>query len=168
MPEFMRRLRQYVPSDELLQIPSVTIVLRDEHDRVLLVRHVESEQWLLVGGTIEPGEGPADAAVREMWEETGFLVKLTKLVGVFGGPEYIVRYRNGDITSYVTTVFEAVAERDLNAAKIDERELLEIRFMSRDETGNVAVAPWVSEVLAAVFRQDERAIFREPSWTPPL
>ena len=92
MPEFIRRLRQFVPSDELLQIPSVTIVLRDDNGRVLLGRHAEG-MWLLPGGTIEPGELPADAALREMWEETGLAVTLTRLVGVFGGDDYIVQLR---------------------------------------------------------------------------
>ena len=133
MPEFIRRIRQYVPSHELLQIPSVTIVLRDGAGRVLLGLHAERGQWLLVGGTIEPGETPADAAIREMWEETGVVVKLTKLVGVFGGVDYIVRYQNGDITSYVTTVFEAAVEDDSIVPKADEAELLEVRFVSENE-----------------------------------
>ena len=34
---------------------------------------------------IEPGETPANAAVRETWEETGLIVALTRIVGVFGG-----------------------------------------------------------------------------------
>ena len=49
----------------------------------------------------------ADAAVRAMWEESGLWVRLTRLIGVFGGPEFVVRYRNGHRTSYVATVFEA-------------------------------------------------------------
>jgi 8-oxo-dGTP pyrophosphatase MutT (NUDIX family) len=32
---------------------------------------------------IEPFELPADAAVRETWEETGLFVELTGLIGVF-------------------------------------------------------------------------------------
>jgi hypothetical protein len=49
MPEFIRRIRQYVPSHELLQIPSVTIVLRDGAGRVLLARHADRDQWLHLG-----------------------------------------------------------------------------------------------------------------------
>ena len=106
MPEYVRRLREIVGSSELLQVPSVSIALRDAAGRVLLVRHSEGGVWLLPGGAIEPTEVPSDAAVREMFEETGLRVRLTRLVGVFAGPEFVIHYRNGDRTSYVMAVFE--------------------------------------------------------------
>lgn len=43
-------------------------------DRILMVRHVEDdgrEYWTLPGGGIEKGETPAEAAEREVLEETG-------------------------------------------------------------------------------------------------
>ena len=84
--EHVRRLREIVGGEELLQVPSVSVALRDAGGRVLLARHSEGGTWLLPGGAIEPGETPADAALREMWEETGLVVLLTRIVGVFGGP----------------------------------------------------------------------------------
>ena len=95
MPEYILRLRQLVGGDELLQAPSVAVALRDEAGRVLLARHVDAGRWVLPGGTIEPEESPADAAVREMWEESGLWVRLTRLVGVFGGPEFVVATGTG-------------------------------------------------------------------------
>jgi hypothetical protein len=38
------------------------------------------------------------------------IVRLTRLVGVFGGPHYVVKYRNGDRASYVSSTFEAVID----------------------------------------------------------
>jgi 8-oxo-dGTP pyrophosphatase MutT (NUDIX family) len=167
MTDFIRHLRRVVPSGELLQIPSVTVVLRDGAGRVLLARHADNNEWLLVGGSIEAGESPADAAVREMWEETRLVVTLTKLVGVFGGADYIIRYRNGDRTSYVTTVFEAKGDDSCAELHLDNAELLEVRFVARHELSGLVKANWVLEVLDAVFRDEHRAIFSAPSWTPP-
>lgn len=44
--------------------------------RVLLHRHRRLGMWLPPGGHIEPGELPDEAAVREVFEETGLRVKL--------------------------------------------------------------------------------------------
>jgi 8-oxo-dGTP pyrophosphatase MutT (NUDIX family) len=125
---------------------------------VLLARHRAHGKWLLPGGSIEPGETPAQAVFREMLEETGLNVWLTKIVGVFGGRDYVVVYPNGDRTSYVSTVFEAFA--DDYSFKLDDAELSEVRWASRDDYHELDVAPWVAEVLEALFREDNLAWFR--------
>jgi ADP-ribose pyrophosphatase YjhB (NUDIX family) len=163
--EYVRRIRSIVGHDELLQIPSVSIALRDGQERVLLVRHSEGGVWLLPGGAIEPTEVPADAAVREMFEETGLLVRLTRLVGVFGGPEFVVNYRNGDRTSYVMAVFEA--ESTGGAEHPDDAEVLEIRFVTESEAAALPKAAWVPEVLEAIFRRQDARAYRPQEWKPP-
>jgi 8-oxo-dGTP diphosphatase len=40
------------------------------------------QAWTLPGGGIDPGEDPADAAVREILEETGYKAELTDLIGI--------------------------------------------------------------------------------------
>jgi 8-oxo-dGTP pyrophosphatase MutT (NUDIX family) len=163
--EYARRLRELVGGDELLQLPSVSIALRDNEGRVLLARHAEGNVWLLPGGGIEPGETPADAAVREMWEETGLFVRLTRLVGVFGGPEHIVRYRNGDRTSYVSATFEASLVA--GAVQPDPSELLEVRFVTESEAAELPTAAWMPDILAAIFRGRSVHAFQPPTWNPP-
>jgi 8-oxo-dGTP pyrophosphatase MutT (NUDIX family) len=162
--DYVRRIRALVGPDELLQLPSVSVAVRDAEGRVLLARHAAGDRWLLPGGAIEPGETPADAAVREAWEETGLLVRLTRLVGVFGGPHYVVHYRNGDRASYVSTVFEAAI--DGGHAQPDGTELRELRFIVEAEAAALRLAAWVPEVLAAIF-SEKSAAFRLPTWVPP-
>jgi 8-oxo-dGTP pyrophosphatase MutT (NUDIX family) len=162
--DYVRRIRALIGSGEVLQLPSVTVAIRDAAGRVLLARHVEGNRWVLPGGSVEPGETPANAAVREAWEETGLIVRLTRLVGVFGGPHYFVDYRNGDRTSYVSTVFEAAI--DGGTVRPEEAEVRELRFVSEAETRALDVAPWIPEVLDAVFAGTP-GNFRPPDWAPP-
>jgi len=161
--DHVRRIRALIGHDELLQLPSVSVAVRDADGRVLLARHVEGDRWVLPGGTIEPGETPADAAIREVWEETGLLVRLTRLVGVFGGPQHVVQYRNGDRASYVSCVFEAVVGS--GEPRPDETELSEMRFVFESEARQLLLAPWLQEVLAAVFGEKDGR-FRPSTWTP--
>ena len=53
-------------------------------DRILLAHWREGGHsgWTLPGGGIDPGEHPADAAVREIFEETGYTAELDGLLGV--------------------------------------------------------------------------------------
>lgn len=49
---------------------TASAVVLDEHDRVLLVHHNKIGLWLYPGGHIDANESPAEAAVREVVEET--------------------------------------------------------------------------------------------------
>jgi hypothetical protein len=81
VPEHVRRLRSRVGND-LLLLPSVSVLVIDG-TRLLLVRHSGlGGQWGVVGGAVEVGESPADAAIREAAEEIGVEVELVQLVGV--------------------------------------------------------------------------------------
>ncbi len=45
-------------------------------DRVLLIHHKKLDKWLSLGGHIEIGENPEEAALREVREESGLDVEL--------------------------------------------------------------------------------------------
>jgi len=61
----------------------VGVFVLDDHGRLLLEKRRDCGLWGLAGGRIEPGESVAEAAVREVKEETGFLVQITRLIGVY-------------------------------------------------------------------------------------
>lgn len=64
------------------------VFLTDEAGRVLLVRRSDNGLWALPGGCQDLGETPAECAVRELKEETGFEVTITRLLGVFSSTRY--------------------------------------------------------------------------------
>jgi ADP-ribose pyrophosphatase YjhB (NUDIX family) len=163
MSAYMRGLRDKIGSD-LLEVPTVSILTFDAAQRVLLVRHVEGNIWTNPGGMIEPLETPADAAVREMWEETGLHVELTHIIGVFGGPLCSITYANGDRMAWVSTVFGA---RVLGGAlRPDGDETLETRYVDRAELRALPRKPHLDMFMQAAWDPQTRATFQPARWTP--
>lgn len=161
---YLYGLRQKV-GNALLLLPAVTMICRDEEGRVLLARHQDYDQWALPGGGIDPGETPADAAVREMWEETGLLVEPVRVQGIYGGPAYCVTYPNGDQIASVDTVFECRIIGGTLAA--DGEEISELRYFTPAEVAALTLPPWVDMVLTDLFRDQPHPCFQAPVWTPP-
>lgn len=65
-------------------------------DAILLMRRSDNGYWGLPGGFVEVGESVADAARREVAEETGWKVELTGLIGVYSDPAtHTVDYGSG-------------------------------------------------------------------------
>jgi 8-oxo-dGTP pyrophosphatase MutT (NUDIX family) len=148
----------------VLGIPTVSILVRNAEDRVLLVRHSEGGEWSTPGGMIEPYETPADAAVREMWEETGLFVELKRVVGVFGGQACSSVYSNGDRSAWVSTTFEAVPIG--GALKPDGDEILEVRWVRPDEARQLECKPHVRMMLDALYSERAEAAFQRARWQP--
>jgi ADP-ribose pyrophosphatase YjhB (NUDIX family) len=76
---------------------------------LLLMRRSDNGHWGLPGGFVELGESVADAARREIIEETGWSVELGRLIGVYSDPAtQVVDYRRADGDDLVVDDGEAV------------------------------------------------------------
>jgi 8-oxo-dGTP diphosphatase len=76
-------------------------VVIDEQRRILLVRRGREPalgSWSLPGGRIEAGESPAEAAAREVTEETGLVVEVGALLQTV---DLLSGYRVHDFTATV-------------------------------------------------------------------
>lgn len=139
----IQRLRDVVGS-ELLMLPGVAAVIRDEQDRVLLHRRLDDGTWSLPSGAIEPGETPATAVARETREETGLEVRAVRVLGVFGWPRLRHRYPNGDLVEYLVVVFRCDVIG--GALEAQDGEATDFRWFTRDELATMPL-PYPPEVF---------------------
>ena len=51
--------------------------------------------WCLPGGRIEAGESVTEGCIREVMEETGLQVRITRLSGIYSDPNNLVVYPDG-------------------------------------------------------------------------
>jgi 8-oxo-dGTP diphosphatase len=82
----------------------------------------------LPAGAIDPGEQPAEAAVREVYEETGVGVAVERLAGVALRE---VTYPNGDVCQYLTVWFRCSAAG--GHAVVNDEESTAVGWFSPEE-----------------------------------
>ena len=110
-----------------IRLGCAAIVL-DEAGRVLLTRRADNGQWCLPGGAMDSGESLAEACQREVLEETGLRVRVTKLVGVYSSPDRVLGYADGNRYHLVALSF--AAER-LGGELALSDETLDVGFFDR-------------------------------------
>lgn len=155
---YVSGIRERIGHD-LLLLPAVTAVIRRD-DRFLLCRRVDSSEWGLVGGGVEPGEDPKDAVLREVREELGIRVGIDGLVGAYGGEELLVRYANHDVVSYVTTAF-LCSIPDGSPLVFADGELAETGWFALDEIAALRRDRAIDRILG-----DAVDLARAPAATP--
>jgi 8-oxo-dGTP pyrophosphatase MutT (NUDIX family) len=163
MSPYLRRLRDAM-GPQLLVLPSVTGIVYDVGGAILLVRQRDVDLWSTPGGSLEPGETPADGVVREVWEETGLYTEPRRILAVYGGAAYTVSYPNGDQAGYVTTVFECVG-RGGTLTRTSE-EVSEATFVGATELQHYALTPWAQRVLPVLYQRSAETRFDAPTWRP--
>ena len=70
--------------------PSLTVDgIISKDNKILLIKRGNEpfkDKWALPGGFVEYGEKTEDAAIREIYEETGFKTDIKNLLGVYSDP----------------------------------------------------------------------------------
>lgn len=103
-----------------------------------------------VGGYIEPGEDPLEAAKRELMEETGYQAKHWESLG-----QFVVDGNRGNGNAYFFLARGASQVGEADADDLEEQELL---HLSRGEVeaavqrGAFKVLPWQTVMALALFR----------------
>lgn len=122
MSDYIRWLRERVGPD-LIQLNFAAACILNQ-DRVLLQRRSDDGTWCFPGGAIDLDESAHDAVVREVREETGLIVRVDALQGVYTRYRHV--YPHGDIVQPIAMFFRCTAV----GGTLDDSdpETLELRY----------------------------------------
>jgi mutator protein MutT len=143
---YLKNLRRYVGHD-LIMTPGTDAIVRNERGEVLLQRRSDNGQWGLPGGVTDPNESPAQAVVREVYEETGLIVRPRRCVALI---KFDMFYPNKDHLQPTVAVFEC--EIVSGELKNLDGESLELRFFAlEDVPDSDMLKPYPREIFAQHF-----------------
>lgn len=120
-------------------VPSVTVAVRDAAGRILLVHKIDNDYWALPGGAVDLGESVADAALREIAEETGVTIELTGLVGIYTDPGHVMAYDDGEVRQQFSICFNARLISGM--ARQDDTEVKAVQWVDPSDVPSVKIHP---------------------------
>jgi len=119
------KLREKVGKQKLL-LPAVAVFIKNERKEMLLVRKNGEKKWVFPGGYVELDESIAQTAQREVYEETGYKVKIGKIIGVCSGKKLTKTYKNGDVVQPLIIFVQAFTKSI--GKKTDKEEIAEVKY----------------------------------------
>jgi ADP-ribose pyrophosphatase YjhB (NUDIX family) len=117
--------------------------------RVLLVREVSDGFWTLPGGWADVNESPAESAVREVAEESGFEARAVKLAAVYD-------YRKSNRPQHLDSIYKLFFICELTGGSAQPSiETSEVAFFARHELPALSVGRATAAQIERMFRHAE-------------
>jgi ADP-ribose pyrophosphatase YjhB (NUDIX family) len=89
-----------------LRVGVSAVIFNRARDKILLTQRTDNGLWCLPSGGMAPGESAAETCVREVQEETALAVEVTRLIGIYTSPNWLIEYSNGSRAQAVAMCFE--------------------------------------------------------------
>ena len=138
--------------------PGASAILFDAaRRRVLLTRRSDNGRWCLPGGGMDTGESASEACVREVLEETGLDVRVTRLVGVYTSPNLILEYADGNRVQPVAFSFEVEV---IGGELAVSEETTEFGYFTLEEMGTIDLMEHHKERIQDAIENRVAAVFR--------
>lgn len=128
----------------------MTAAVRDDAGRLLLTRRCDNGLWVIPGGKLELGETLAQAAVREVLEETGVEIEVTGFAGTYTDPGHVIVYDNGPAGEVVLQEFSVClhARHVGGIGRADHTETSEVRWFEPSELSGLDLHPVMRKRIA--------------------
>lgn len=154
MKDYIKWIRNKVGNETIILNFSCVCITNEKNEILLQKRDKNKDIWGLPGGALEIGESIEEVAIRETLEETGLIVKIKNLIGIYS--KYFNEYPNGDRAQTICYSFEAkVISGELT---VDNKETFELKYFSKSNLPNIFVQQHTDMIND--FFEEKRGILR--------
>ena len=116
-----------------------TLCYLRRHNKTLMMHRIKKEndihqdKWNGLGGKFNPGESPEECVIREIEEESGFIIENPVLKGVLTFPEFAAN-EDWYVFVFVATEFDGkmIDSAEGNLEWIDNENLLDLNLWEGD------------------------------------
>lgn len=127
------------------------------NERLLLIRRGDNGKWAVPGGYMDAGENFSEACAREVYEETGLHVEVTRLISVYTNPHLLLEYPDGNRWQLVILHFETrIIDGELQASD----ESPELNFYTFEEIKGLEMGALDHFRVTDSFASQESTIIR--------
>jgi 8-oxo-dGTP diphosphatase len=131
--------------------PSVFAAIRGDTGRLLLVRRLDNGNWELPGGQVDVGDTVVGALQREVAEESGIMIDILGVSGVYTDPGYVIRSVDGRVRQPFTVCFHATPVAGTAAPRPDHVETTDAAWIDPVQLDTLPVHPamrqWIDDAL---------------------
>jgi ADP-ribose pyrophosphatase YjhB (NUDIX family) len=115
----------------------VRVIIQNEENKILLVRqrHDGKDIWMIPGGAIEEGESSRDAAIREVLEETGLIIRVGRLL--WHAEEVSQERGQRFVNFFLGNIIGGKEELGEDPERGDDQVLAELKFFSREDIAQI-------------------------------
>lgn len=143
--------------DGRLGVGCSAAVFDQNNERILLIRRADNGEWDVPGGYMDAGEDFSEACAREVYEETGLVVEVRRLIGIYTNPHLLLEYPDGNRWQLIILHFEA----SMIAGELTPGdESLELRFFTPEEIETLEMGSFNRIRACDSFAKQESAMIR--------
>jgi 8-oxo-dGTP pyrophosphatase MutT (NUDIX family) len=84
------------PTANILMV-AVAVIVRNDDGKVLMIQRSDNGLWAVPGGAQDIGETTRQAAIREVYEETGYEIEIAGISGIYSDPRHVIAYDDGEV-----------------------------------------------------------------------
>jgi ADP-ribose pyrophosphatase YjhB (NUDIX family) len=119
---------------------AVSAFIQDDEGRILMIRRTDNDLYAIPGGQLELGETLAQAAVREVREETGIECEIIGVIGLYSNPNHVIAYDDGEIRQEFSICFRANRVGGIPRTSIESKEVV---WVAAQEFNKFSIHPSV-------------------------